>query len=76
VADAQANAVQMVSMDGSVQCLAQELTDDGANGKLDQPSEVLVRGNDLIISNFDFPVEGGVNKHFEMPNFMSVIKIE
>jgi sugar lactone lactonase YvrE len=75
VADAQANAVQIVSMDGSVQCLAQELTDDGANGKLDQPSEVLVRGDEVIVSNFDFPVEGGVNKHFEMPNFMSVIKL-
>ena len=76
VADSQANAVQMVSMDGKVQCLAQELTDDGKDGKLDQPCEVVLRGNEMIIGNFDMPVEGGVNKKFEVPNYLSVIKME
>lgn len=76
VADSQANAIQVVSMDGSVQCLAQELTYDGANGKLDQPCEVVFRGKDMIISNFDMPVEGGVNKKFEVPNFMSIIRFD
>jgi len=76
VADSQANAVQIVTLDGKVQCLAQELTDDGADGKLDQPCEVILRGNELIVSNFDFPVDGGVNKKFEVPNFLSVIKLD
>ena len=76
VSDSQANAIQIVPMDGSVQCLAQEPTFDGANGKLDQPCEVVIRGKDLIISNFDMPVEGGVNKKFEMPNFISVIRLD
>ena len=76
VADSMANAVQMVFPDGRVQCLAVELTDDGADGKLDQPAEVVLRGNELIIANFDFPVEGGVNQTFEVPNYLSVIKLD
>lgn len=76
VADSQANAIQAVSMDGSVQCLAQEPTFDGADGKMDQPCEVVFRGRDMIISNFDMPVEGGVNKKFEMPQFLSIIRME
>jgi len=76
VADSQANAVQMVTMDGRVQCFAQEPTDDGKDGKLDQPCEVVIRGKEMIISNFDMPVEGGVNKKFEVPNYLSVIKLD
>jgi hypothetical protein len=58
-----------------VQCVAQELTDDGKDGKLDQPCEVVFRGKQMIISNFDMPVEGGVNKKFEVPNWISVIEM-
>jgi DNA-binding beta-propeller fold protein YncE len=76
VADSIANAVQIVSLDGSVQCLAQEPTDDGANGKLDQPAEVLVRGREVIATNFDMPVPGGVNQTFEVPNGLSVIPLD
>jgi len=76
VADSLANAVQMVSMDGRVQTLAQAPTDDGKDGKLDQPCEVVIRGNEMIVSNFDMPVEGGVNKKFEVPNCLSVIKMD
>ena len=47
---------------------------DGANGKMDQPCEVLMRGDDMIISNFDMPVDGGVNTEFETPNCISIIK--
>lgn len=76
VADSLANAVQIVTPDGRVACLAQEPTDDGADGKLDQPCEVLIRGNEVIVSNFDMPVEGGVNQTFEVPNFLSVIRLD
>ena len=76
VADSQANAVQAVSLDGKVECLAQEPTDDGKDGKMDQPCEVVIRGNEMVVSNFDMPVEGGVNKKFEVPNFLSVIKMD
>jgi hypothetical protein len=76
VADSLANAVQAVAPDGTVTTLAEEPTDDGAGGKLDQPCEVLLRGKELIISNFDMPVEGGVNQKAERPQFMSVIRLD
>jgi len=76
VADSLANAVQIVSLDGSVQTLAQDPNNDGSGGRLDQPCEVLVRGSEVIVSNMDFPVEGGVNKTFDKPYTMSVIKLD
>jgi len=76
VADSIANAVQMVSLEGDVQCLAQEPTDDGLGGKLDQPAEVAIRDGDVIVSNFDMPVPGGVNQTFEVPNWLSIIRMD
>jgi len=72
VADSLANAVQVVNLKGKVRCLAQEPTFDGAGGKLDQPCEA---GSEVIVSNFDMPVPGGVNTEFETPNCISVIKL-
>ncbi len=68
VADSMANAVQVVYPDGKVCTLAQDPESDGTDGRMDQPCEVLLRGDEIIISNFDFPVPGGVNTKFEVPN--------
>ena len=76
VADSLANAVQVVSPDGSVQTLAVDEENDGSGGKLDQPCEVLIRGNEVVVSNFDFPVPGGVNTKYDKPHTMSVIKLD
>jgi len=77
VADSIANAVQIVDpTDGSVQVLAIDEENDGTGGKLDQPCEVLVRGNEVIASNMDFPVPGGVNKTWDKPYTISVIKLD
>ncbi|MBC8868545.1 MAG: hypothetical protein H8E44_03970 [Planctomycetes bacterium] len=76
VADSLANAVQIVFPDGTVQTLAQEPESDGRNGRLDQPSEPVLRGNEVIISNMDFPVPGGLNTKFEMPNCLSKITLD
>jgi len=73
-ADSLANAVQAIDLEGNVTTIAAETTFDGANGKMDQPCEVLMRGDDMIISNFDMPVDGGVNTEFETPNCISIIK--
>ena len=75
VADSLANAVQIVSPDGSVQCLAVDEDNDGSGGRLDQPCEVLIRGNEVIVSNMDFPTPGGVNKIWDKPYTISVIKL-
>jgi len=76
VADSLANAVQVISMDGKVETLAQDPESDGSGGKLDQPCEVLLRGREVIVSNMDWPVPTGVNTKFDKPYTLSVIKLE
>ncbi len=76
VADSLANAVQIVSPDGSVQTLVQDGNNTGEGGRLDQPCEILIRGNQLIISNMDFPVETGVNTTFDKPYTLSVVDLD
>ena len=77
VADSLANAVQIVDpKDGSVTTLAQDEENDGSGGRLDQPCEVLVRGKEVIVSNMDFPLPGGVNTKFDAPYTISVIKLD
>jgi hypothetical protein len=75
VADSMANAIQMVFLDGAVRTLAQDPENDGSGGRLDQPSEALVRGNELIVCNFDMPVPGGVNKNYDAPYTISIIQL-
>ena len=75
VADSMANAVQIVSPDGSVETLVSDTNNDGSNGRLDQPCEVLIRGNELIISNMDFPIAGGVNTTWDKPYTLSVVDL-
>ncbi len=76
VADSLANAVQVVYPDGSVRTLAVDEENDGSGGRLDQPSEVVMRGNELIVTNMDFPVPGGINTKFDKPYTISVIKLD
>ncbi len=76
VADSIANAVQVVSPDGSIETLVRDEENDGSNGRLDQPCEVLIRGNELLISNIDFPVPGGVNTTWDKPYTMSVVSLD
>jgi len=83
VADSIANAVQVILPDGSVETLAVNPESDGSNGALDQPCEVIVRGNEVIVSNMDWPVPGKepgafatVNTKFDKPYTISIIKLD
>ena len=76
VADSKANAVQVVSPDGSVETLAQNGETDGLDGGMDQPCEVLIRGKEVIVSNMDWPVPGCVNQKYDKPCTLAVIKLE
>ena len=49
---------------------------DGADGSLDQPAELVVVGNRMIISNFDWPFPGLLNTEFQAPYTMSVITLK
>lgn len=76
VADSKANAVQMVSLDGSVKTLAQNGDTDGLDGGMDQPCEVLLRGREVIVSNMDWPVPGCINQKYNEPCTLSVIRLD
>ena len=46
-------------------------------GLLDEPSEALVRGDEIVVANMDWPIDGFVNKPpYRMPATLSVIKLK
>jgi sugar lactone lactonase YvrE len=55
VADILKNAIHKVDMKGDVMTLYKNSDTDGADESLDQPSEVLIRGNELIVVNMGMP---------------------
>jgi len=76
VADSVLNAVQRVDLKGNVTTLAQNGDTDGADGSIDQVCEVIVRGDELIIVNMDFPFPGMSNTTHDKPHTISVIKLD
>ncbi len=78
VADSAVNAVQVVDCkNGSVETLAiNEDVTDKLTGQLDQPCEALVRGNEIIVSNMDWPFPGFKNAKWQQPATLSVIKLK
>ncbi len=76
IADYIDNAVKMVMIEsGLVLTLAKSPDGDGADGGLNSPCEVCLRGSDILVSNMNSPVEGGVDTKMEPPVTMSVIAI-
>lgn len=76
VADLMGNAIHVVSMDGTVTTLAKNGDFHPAEGRLDAPSEALLRGREVIVSNMNFPFAYTVNKTFGVPATLSVIRLE
>ncbi|MBM3882862.1 MAG: hypothetical protein FJ387_24590 [Verrucomicrobia bacterium] len=77
VADSAANAVQIVHPNGRVETLVQnEDVTDKRTGQLDQPCEALVRGDEIIVSNMDWPFPGFKNAKHQLPATLSVIKLK
>ena len=77
VADMLANGVQVVDSNGKVTTLHQNGDTDGADGSLDQPCEVLVRGEELIVVNMDMPWETDTltNTTIDKPYTVSAIPL-
>ena len=79
VADILNNAVLVVDMKGNVQTLHKNSDTDGADGSLDKPCEVLIRGNELIVISMNLPWEDptGLPVHTKSkePNTISVIPL-
>ncbi len=73
VADFAGNAVHRVDGEtGEVTTLAKNGNTTGADGELDTPSEVCLRGGRLYVSNIDLPY--GDNK-YDAPHTISVIEL-
>lgn len=76
IADFRQNAVVMVDPDGNVERIAASPDCDGFDGGLDQPSEVAVWDNRLIVSCFDLVTgPGKVNTAHEMPATMAQLRL-
>jgi sugar lactone lactonase YvrE len=79
VADIMNNAVHVVDMNGNVQTLYKNEDTDGADGSLDQPCEVLIRGSELIVISMDMPWKDPtgllVNTKIDEPYTISVIQL-
>ena len=76
VADMVQNAIQMIHPDGTVETIAINGDTDGADGGIDQPCEAIFRGDEVIISNMDWPFEGVVNTTWDKPYTLSVVKLK
>lgn len=69
------NAIMTVTPDGKVSTLIQNGDTDGKNGRLDQPAEVLLKGNRLIITDYDNPNKKFVNTKADSIHTMSYIDL-
>jgi len=76
IADSQKNSIKRISLGGKLENLWENEDCTGEGGKLDQPCEVIVRGNDLIVVDFDMPFPGLRNTKFDKPHTIHVIKLE
>ena len=78
VVDMLINGVQVVSMDGSVETLHRNGDTDGADGGLDEPCELLVDGDRLVVINMDwwFECEWLTNTKTDQPFTVSVIDLK
>jgi hypothetical protein len=77
IADSARNAIQVFdTKDNSIATLWENDNSDGADGLLDQPCEPAIRGNDLIIANFDMPFPGLKNTKYDKPHTISVIPLK
>ncbi len=81
-ADSQRNAIKVISPAGAVTTLWENADTTGEAGLLDQPAEPTIRGNDLIIANFDAGFSAmqimdnnAKNTAPDAPHTISVIKL-
>lgn len=77
MADLFANAVYSIDMAGKVELMAQNGDTDGVDGGLDGPSELIVRGKEVIVMNFDavFDSPEMVNTRADKGHTLSIIRL-
>lgn len=75
VCNSRTNAILTVDPDGTVGTLVQNSDTDGKDGRIDQPAEVLLKGNRLYITNFDKPEKKFVNTKADDVHTMSYVDL-
>lgn len=77
VADSEKNAIRVVWLpEGKLTTLWQNADTDGADGLLDQPSEPALRGDELVVANFDMPFPGLKNSKYDKPHTICRIDVK
>lgn len=70
------NQILKIDTNNQVSLIAEYMDNDGSNGQLDQPADLIVYNNKLIISNFDLMVQKGFrNSKHSKPYTLSVIDL-
>lgn len=76
VADSEKNAVQVVWLpEGKLTTLWENDDNDGTAGLLNQPCEPALRGDELILVNFDMPFPGLKNRTYDKCHTICVIDV-
>ena len=74
VADLMGNAIYSIDMEGNVNLLHKNGDSNGADGSLEAPVDLLIRGRELVILNWDGKF--GVNEAPDTPFTISVINLQ
>jgi sugar lactone lactonase YvrE len=78
ITDSAKNAIHLMRPDGTMKQLWANGDSDGSDGLLDQPCEPIIRGDELIVVNFDFatPEWGLINQKPDDKHNLSVFKLK
>jgi len=76
ITDSEKNAIHVLAPDGTLTTVWENGDSDGSDGLLDQPCEPIVRGDELIVANFDMPFPGLKNKAYDAHRTLSVFRLK
>ena len=76
ITDSASNAVRAFTPEGKVWTIWENADTTGADGLLDQPCEVIVRGKEMFVVCFDMTFPGLRNKCYDKVHTISVIKMK
>ncbi len=76
ITDSASNAVRAFTPEGKVWTIWENGDTTGADGLLDQPCEVIVRGNEMFVVCFDMTFPGLRNSAYDKDHTISVIKLK
>jgi len=77
IAESASNAIRRFSLDGkTVETVWENGDTCGKDGLLDQPCEVIIRGNELITVDFDMSFPGLKNTKYDKWHGLHIIKLD